>query len=94
MKKIVAICVICAILVCVCGCAAEVQSENANQKETSMFVKIESTTLFDVVYHKNTKVMYAISRGMYNQGTFTLLVNADGTPMLWESGEGVGGGNE
>ena len=40
-----------------------------------------------VVYHKETKVMYAISDQQNNRGTFTLLVNADGTPMLYKGGE-------
>lgn len=35
----------------------------------------------------NTKVMYAISDGAHNYGNFTLLVNADGTPMLYEGGD-------
>lgn len=30
-------------------------------------------------------IMYAISDGYYNHGTFTVLLNPDGTPMLWES---------
>lgn len=34
------------------------------------------------------KVMYAVSGGAYNNGTFTLLVNPDGTPMLWEGPKG------
>lgn len=56
----------------------------ASKSEYSMFIKVESTTYYDVVYHKTTMVMYAISRGGYNQGTFTVLLNADGSPMLYE----------
>lgn len=53
--------------------------------EQSMFITVESNTIcYDIVYHKDTKVMYAISRGGYNQGTFTVLLNADGTPMVYE----------
>lgn len=56
------------------------------QEETqkSMFITIETTYNWLVVYHKDTKVMYTISRGSYNQGTFTLLVNSDGTPMIYD----------
>jgi hypothetical protein len=36
------------------------------------------------VYQKDTKVMYVISSGTYNHGTFTLLVNADGSPMIYK----------
>lgn len=57
--------------------------ETANKNETSMFVEVEKTGVWRVVYHKDTKVMYTVSCGGYNSGDFTLLVNADGTPMLW-----------
>lgn len=49
-----------------------------------MFVEIESTMYWSVVFHRDTKVMYAVSEGDKNYGTFTLLVNPDGTPMIWE----------
>lgn len=54
--------------------------------ETSMFVLIEggSTNNYLIVYHKETKVMYAISNGTYNGGSFTVMVNPDGSPMLWK----------
>lgn len=59
--------------------------EEASKNEYSMFIKVENTTYYDIVYHKTTRVMYAISRGGYNQGTFTVLLNADGTPMLYKN---------
>lgn len=55
-----------------------------NEDDTSMFVEVETTTLWKVVYHKDTKVMYAVSDSNYNRGTFTLLVDADGKPMIYE----------
>ena len=69
------------------GCFADYGAEQQyeeSQSEYSMFVNVEYTSFYDIVYHEDTKVMYAISRGGYNQGTFTVLVNADGTPMLYE----------
>lgn len=60
-------------------------------EDKSMFVFIETNTLskpFAVVYHKETKVMYAVSGGSYNSGQFTLLVNPDGTPMIYEEEKG------
>lgn len=67
------------------GCGERVvESVNDNNKDTSMFVEIEQTGVWKVVYHKETKVMYVVSWGAYNGGTFTLLVDADGKPMLWE----------
>lgn len=48
-----------------------------------MFVVVEETSCWIVVYHKGTKVMYAVSSGGYNEGTFTLLCDKDGKPLLW-----------
>lgn len=78
MKKIIAI----AICLCLflCGCTSV---ETVERESSSMFVKIESAESWDVVYHKETKVMYAVSDDYYTCGTFTLLVNPDGTPMIY-----------
>lgn len=64
----------------------DVYEQNTVKEDTSssMFIKIETTGIWQVVYQKDTKVMYAVSYGGYNGGTFTLLVNPDGTPMLYE----------
>lgn len=59
--------------------------EEASKSEFSMFIRIEEGSTYSIVYHKDTKVMYAISNGSYNYGTFTVLLDADGTPMLYES---------
>ena len=54
------------------------------KEDFSRFVEVESTDLWKVVYDRSTMVMYAVSRGIYNEGTFTLLVDANGNPLLWE----------
>lgn len=67
------------------GCTTQATTEeDSDNAECSMFVYVESTLIYDIVYHKDTKVMYAISRGSYNQGTFTVMLNVDGTPMVYE----------
>lgn len=48
------------------------------------FKKIQACVDFDIVYDVDTKVLYTVSNGMHNRGCFTLLVNADGTPRLYE----------
>lgn len=50
----------------------------------SMFVKIEEGPSWSVVYHRETKVMYVVSSSGYNSGNFTLLVDENGNPMLYE----------
>ncbi len=85
MRKLVSIILALTVLSGIlCACATDSAGPEPEPKPKQMFVKVESSTYYDVVYHSETKVMYAVSDGSYNRGTFTLLVNADGTPMLWE----------
>lgn len=49
-----------------------------------MFHVLEEAYYYKIVYHDKTKVIYAISDGAYNRGNFTMLVNPDGTPMIYE----------
>ena len=86
MKK--AICLIMAVIMAAmlaaCGNKVEKADSSVGDHETkSMFVTVEYTDIWEVIYHRETKVMYAVSRGSYNNGTITLLVNADGTPMIY-----------
>lgn len=87
MKKVVrTVCIALVIVLVLCwisGCTSEVSSVAAKY-ETSMFVEVERTSSWRVVYHRETKVMYTVSCGGYDYGNFVLLVNADGTPMLYE----------
>ena len=84
MKKVIAI-LITLVMLTLCGCEGKTVNSEGLQGE-SMFVRVEVTNIFSVVYHRDTKVMYAISRCGYNSGNFCLLVNPDGTPMLWKGG--------
>lgn len=78
MAFIVSLCII------FTGCNSNPTESKVVEEAPSMFVVVESSDIWRVVYHRETKVMYAVSDGYYNKGTFTLLVNADGTPMLYE----------
>lgn len=49
--------------------------------DASMFMTVETQEDWKIVADKKTGVMYAVSAGWYNRGTFTLLVDADGKPM-------------
>ena len=65
------------------GCRKTTDTEEDNEAP-SLFTQVEATDSYKVLYHKETKVMYAVSCGGYNQGNFTLLVDPDGKPLLWE----------
>lgn len=87
MKKyIVLLLLLLSMLFSLTGCSwSEVEDANAKQeKQVSMFVMVEETWMWYVVYHRETGVMYAVSRGSYNYGTFTLLVDQDGKPLIWK----------
>ena len=48
------------------------------------FKKIYSDWAYYVIYDTETKVMYSVSNGDCNGGTLTLLVDADGKPLLYD----------
>lgn len=69
------------------GCGtnrAEISESAQNEDIASRFVIIEESSIWNVVADQETKVMYTVSKGMYNRGTFTMLVNSNGTPLLYE----------
>lgn len=79
--------VIMAATLAACGSKVEKADSSVGAPETkSMFVQVEYTGIWSIVYHRDTKVMYAVAYGSYNSGTMTLLVNADGTPMIYKGG--------
>jgi uncharacterized lipoprotein NlpE involved in copper resistance len=85
MKKTIITILIIAIILTLVGCT---EMERVQKPvDTSMFVIVEGGGPYSyiIAYHKETKVMYAISNGTYNAGIFTVMVNPDGSPMLWES---------
>lgn len=92
-KKILLTIIICLLLVIFGLTACENSTANATNGSNStsystgrIFTILPSvgTGDFYVVYDNETKVMYAVSDGHYNSGVLTMLVNADGTPKLYE----------
>lgn len=70
-----------------CDYAEVEESPDAVSTKHSMFVRVEQVDGWRIVYHKETKVMYAVSDGYDNRGTFTLLVDENGNPMLYKEEE-------
>ena len=75
--------VIISIVVMFAGCTST-RAEAKEVDDGNTFILVDADYYCWIVYHKDTKVMYAVSRSGYNAGTYTVLVNADGTPMIWE----------
>lgn len=55
-------------------------------KESKRMVIVERLGDYYIIYDKYTKVMYSVSQGGYNEGVLTLLVDADGKPLLYTEG--------
>ena len=82
MKKLITIILITIFLLNMTACATKTTSE-AVKGDRSRMVIVEETVAYCIVYDKYTKVMYAVSCGCYNAGTFTLLVDVNGKPLLY-----------
>lgn len=80
MKKAI---VLLLILLMLMGCGKTTRTENKSGKN-KRFVTIETGPTYMIMADRETRVMYAVSNGMYNCGTFTLLVDKDGSPLLWD----------
>lgn len=84
MKKFIIILAVIMMFMVLSACTKNPAQSIAVDDQPSMFVEIEEGDKWRVVYHKETKVMYVVSFSSYNRGNFTLLVNPDGSPMLYE----------
>ena len=83
--KQMAIAVIIMLLLAV-GCA-KVEKANPEPINQSRFMQVENTLRWEIVADRKTGVMYAVSLGTYNLGNFTLLVDADGNPLIYKGGQ-------
>ena len=84
MKK--ALVVVLAVLM-LAGCQSKEAVRNDGEQKTvgkSRFFTVENAVSWCIVVDRETKVMYAVSLGTYNTGCFTVLVDADGKPLIWE----------
>ena len=89
IKKTLCILLCLTLMLFLIGCGRTIERVPEKHELTSMFIIIEGDGLsgYWVVYQRDTKVMYVVSNGTYNAGNFTLLVNPDGTPMIWNEKE-------
>ena len=81
---VLAILILCLLLT---GCGAKMSTANdatVNAGDRSMFVQVEQGDTYRIVYHRGTKVMYVISDAIYNCGTITVMLDANGKPLLYQ----------
>lgn len=84
MKKIFAVLATLMLSITLVGCSANPAETTYTDDAPSRFVIVEQSDLWKVVVDQETKVMYTVSWGYQNSGTFTMLVDSDGTPLLYE----------
>ena len=86
IKKIVCLSLVILILFIFVGCSDMTTTEETTKESTSMFVVLEQKShngyCYSVVYHKETKVMYALD----NYNHFTVMVDTEGKPLLYSEG--------
>lgn len=81
MKKIIIFLGIAILCLCACSNVTIAQDE---EKEYERFKTIYKGDCFNVVYDIETKVQYSVSMRSYNYGNLTLLVDAEGKPLLYK----------
>ena len=71
-------CIFMAIALCLCMCACGGPSDTyVNDK---LFERVRVFDGYSVYRHVDTNVLYVYVKGT---GGFTVMLNADGTPMVW-----------
>lgn len=83
MRRLIMVVFVAMMIVSLSACSTKRTTEIV-KGETSRMVYVEETAAYCIVYDKYTKVMYAVSNGGYSIGNFTLLVDANGNPLLYE----------
>ena len=81
MKKV---CIVALSVIMLTGCGnGEVYGEEPSEKR----FKVLDGEIFDnfyIAYDTVTGIEYSVSNGLYNHGTLTVLVDADGKPLIYE----------
>lgn len=87
MKKVIISFIIIVLIILIGWILKDITILKSNAISEKRFEWASEESYFSVVYDKKTKVLYAVSTGQYNKGVVTLLVDADGKPLLYEEGE-------
>lgn len=75
------------LIVILSGCGQRIIQNEAKKEQDSYntyFIRISSEYAGDVVYDSRTGVQYWRSSGAYNGGTLTVLLDADGKPLIYK----------
>jgi len=81
MKKV---CIVALSVIMLTGCG---NGEEPSEKPSEKRFKVLDGEIFDnfyIAYDTETGIEYSVSNGLYNHGTLTILVDADGKPLIYE----------
>ena len=79
-KKLITVIIIEALLIAGCSDTA-----NVSEGQDRLMEKVEDEWGYTIYVDKDTNVMYI--KGSGDGGTFTVMLNADGTPKIWQGEE-------
>ena len=85
-KTLILILLLATTLLC-CGCGERTIQNEAKKEQNSYdtyFIRISSEYGGDIVYDSRTGVQYWRSNGSYNHGSLTVLLDADGKPLIYK----------
>ena len=83
MKKLIVMLML-AVMLIGCGNSSESDARDGEKSNQKRFVPIEIAWSYEIMVDRGTRVMYVISNGAYNHGTFTVMVDENGKPLTWE----------
>lgn len=83
MKKLIVMLILTVMLVG-CGNSGEFDVGDGEKSNQDRFVLVEYSLSCSIMVDRETRVMYAVSNGAYNHGTFTVMVDENGKPLTWE----------
>ena len=69
------------------GCGQRTIQNEAKKEQDSYntyFIRVSEEYGGDIVYDSRTGVQYWRSNGAYNHGTLTVLIDADGKPLIYK----------
>jgi PBP1b-binding outer membrane lipoprotein LpoB len=79
-KKFIAVIITATLLIVGCSDTA-----NVSEGQDRMMEKVEDEWGYAIYVDRDTNVMYI--KGLGDGGTFTVMLNADGTPKIWQGEE-------
>ena len=83
MKKILISIVMIVLIMLLAYIFKDIITVNSNASD-ERFILISNEEIFDICDDKERRVQYSVSRGSYNQGNLTVLVDAEGKPLLYQ----------